>query len=444
MQETEQSEKDMIGSLLDEDESKCSEFRSSITKSQQHSQSQSPVKSFKDLKEAKEIPLLLDDAGQQEFPSNDPNNFYFTVQSAFIQQRQHSLSHEFHQYMVPQPPLYYPCQDGFFSQKRTKKLQSSADSEQTISQQCQDQYASLNIQQSFIQGNDFQKDKIFKALIEDLPLLAKHKFGNYVIQKIIENSNQNIRTLIFEQLHPFIIEMCYDKFGCRVIQRLLEFIQNHQKIQLIQSIKSQVLNLIFDQCGNHVIQKIIDLASDAEFIIDIVTNNVDHIVSHSYGCRIAQKCLEIFPNQKLQQLYISLIPLCEKLSFCQYGNYIVQHMINQGPPKGLEVIGKYIKARILEVSQDKYASIVAQKYITVANDDDIASICKILINDYYPPMLLILINNQFGNYVMQNFYQKCNDKQKQSIQIQINKFEDHQFTQFGRHFLQFLARCHAC
>ena len=45
MQETEQSEKDMIGSLLDgiyfciliENESECSEFRSSITKSQQHS-----------------------------------------------------------------------------------------------------------------------------------------------------------------------------------------------------------------------------------------------------------------------------------------------------------------------------------------------------------------------------------------------------------------------
>lgn len=42
MQETEQSEKDMIGSLLDgnqfiysvDDESECSEFRSSITKSQ--------------------------------------------------------------------------------------------------------------------------------------------------------------------------------------------------------------------------------------------------------------------------------------------------------------------------------------------------------------------------------------------------------------------------
>ncbi|CAD8190517.1 unnamed protein product [Paramecium pentaurelia] len=439
MQETEQSEKDMIGSLLDEDESECSEFRSSITKSQQHSQS--PIKSFKDVKDT---PLVLEDAGQQEFPSNDPNNFYFTVQPAFIQQRQHSMSHEFHQYIVSQPPIYYPYQDGYFSQKRTKRLQSSTDSEQTIAQQCQDQYASLIIQQSFIQGNDFQRDKIFKALIDDLPLLSKHKFGNYVIQKIIENSNQNIRNLIFEQLHPYIIEMCYDKFGCRVIQKLLEFIQNHQKIQLIQSIKSQVLNLIFDQCGNHVIQKIIDLVSDAEFIIDIVTNNVDHIVSHPYGCRIAQKCLEIFPNQKLQQLYISLIPLCEKLQFCQYGNYIVQHMITQGPPKGFEVIGKFVKARILEVSQDKYASNVAQKYITLASDDDIATICKILMNNCVPPMLLILINNQFGNYVMQHFYSKCNEKQKELIQIQINKYEEHQFTQFGRHFLQFLARCQSC
>ncbi|CAD8199049.1 unnamed protein product [Paramecium pentaurelia] len=439
MQETQQSEKDMIGSLLDENESECSEFRSSITKSQQHSQS--PIKSFKDFKE---IPPVLEDGSQQEFPSNDPNNFYFTVQSAFIQQKQHSMSHEFNQYIISQPPIYYPCyQDGFFSQKRTKKLQSSTDQELSISQQCQDQYASLIIQQSFIQGNDFQRDKIFKSIIDDLPLLSKHKFANYVIQKIIENCNQNIRTLIFEQLHPYIIEMCQDKFGCRVIQKLLDFIQNHQKIKLIQSIKNQVLNLIFDQCGNHVIQKIIDLASDAEFIIDIVTNNIDHIVSHPYGCRIAQKCLETFPNFKLQFLYISLIPLCEKLSFCQYGNYIVQHMINQGPSKGFEVIGKYIKARILEVSQDKYASIVAQKYITLASDDDIANICKILMNDCFPPMLLILINNQFGNYVMQNFYSKCNDKQKEQIQIQIHKYEDHQFNQYGRHFLQFLAKCHA-
>lgn len=30
-------------------------------------------------------------------------------------------------------------------------------------------------------------------------------------------------------------------------------------------------------------------------------------------------------------------------------------MINAGPPKGLEMIGKYVKNRISEVSQDKYA-----------------------------------------------------------------------------------------
>ncbi|CAD8179829.1 unnamed protein product [Paramecium pentaurelia] len=439
MQETEQSEKDMIGSLLDDNESECSEFRSSITKSQQHSQS--PVKSIKDLKES---PVLNEDPTYQEFPSADPSNFYITVQPTFIQQRQHSLSHEFHSYMLPQQPIYYPCQDGYFSQKRTKKLQLQTEIDSSISQQCQDQYASLIIQQSFIQGNEYQREKIFKGLVDDLLLLSKHKFGNYVIQKIIENSNQNTRTLIFEQLNSHVLEMSQDKFGCRVVQKLLEFILNQQKVQLISQLKPYALKLIFDQCGNHVIQKIIDLVTDAEFIIDLVKNNVEKVVSHPYGCRIAQKCLEIFPNDKLQELYISLIPLCERLSFCQYGNYIVQHMINQGPPKGFEVIGKFIKQRIIEVSQDKYGSNVAQRYITLAQDDDIASICKILMNQTIPPMLLILINNSFGNYVMQNFYLKCNEKQKEQIQIQLSKYEEHQFTQFGRHFLQYLARFHAC
>lgn len=30
-------------------------------------------------------------------------------------------------------------------------------------------------------------------------------------------------------------------------------------------------------------------------------------------------------------------------------------MINAGPPKGIEIIGKFVKNRISEVSQDKYA-----------------------------------------------------------------------------------------
>lgn len=53
--------------------------------------------------------------------------------------------------------------------------------------------------------------------MDDLVLLSKHRFGNYVIQKIVEHSSSNIRTLIFECLTPYTLEMCYDKFGCRVI-----------------------------------------------------------------------------------------------------------------------------------------------------------------------------------------------------------------------------------
>jgi pumilio RNA-binding family len=30
-------------------------------------------------------------------------------------------------------------------------------------------------------------------------------------------------------------------------------------------------------------------------------------------------------------------------------------MINAGPPKGLEAIGKFVRNRLIEVSQDKYA-----------------------------------------------------------------------------------------
>ncbi|CAD8117092.1 unnamed protein product [Paramecium sonneborni] len=72
------------------------------------------------------------------------------MEPAFIQQQQHSLSQEFHQYILLQQPIYSLCQDCSFSQKRTKKLQLYKENDTTISLRCQYQYASLIIQQFYI------------------------------------------------------------------------------------------------------------------------------------------------------------------------------------------------------------------------------------------------------------------------------------------------------
>lgn len=81
---------------------------------------------------------------------------------------------------------------------------------------------------------------------------------------------------------------------------------------LLKVIKPNSLKLIFDQCGNHVIQRMMDLVprESTEFLVYIIETNVyiskskkvfkvENIVSHSYGCRIAQKCLEIYSNDRV-------------------------------------------------------------------------------------------------------------------------------------------------
>ncbi|KAM3143105.1 hypothetical protein pb186bvf_004691 [Paramecium bursaria] len=414
------SEKDMIGSLLEEDESEPSEFRSSITRSQKGQPS--PVKAFEESPQ------------QMEFPMLDSQSYYiagFQSQPQLI--RPHSMSQEYSQIMMQN--IYYQPQDVYFSQKRTRKHHQEA--ELSIVLQCQDQYASLNVQQQFMMGNQQQREKIFKALEEDFYNLSKHKFGNYVIQKIIECGNPNMCMTIYNSLNYNMMGMCMDKFGCRVVQKLIEFIYDKPpyRTQFLYFLQPNLIKLIFDQCGNHVIQKVIDVIppENSEFIIEVVEKNVEKVVTHSYGCRIAQKCLETYPNEKLQSLYFTLSPLIEGLSFCAYGNYIVQHMINQAPIQALEKIKNFIRCNMLKIGQDKYASNVAQKFITKAEDNDINEIANQVLSDFIGtiPILFILINDQFGNYVIQHLYNRCKDNMKTKIQTTVKKLDEQQFTQYG-------------
>ena len=47
----------------------------------------------------------------------------------------------------------------------------------------------------------------------------------------------------------------------------------------------------------------------------------------------------------------AIIPLCE----CQYGNYIMQHLIEKGPESEKEVLYEVIKKNFVKLSQNKFA-----------------------------------------------------------------------------------------
>lgn len=185
-------------------------------------------------------------------------------------------------------------------------------------------------------------------------------------------------------------------YGCRVVQKALEVISSEQQARLVKELEGHVMKCIKDQNGNHVIQKIIETVPIAytQFIIDTFNNKVYQLATHPYGCRVIQRILEHpesgmpnrydavrgnfgAQNQIMRELLLNVVSLVQGImvddfalhtcSHCplidQYGNYVVQHVLEHGRPQDKHEVIKLLRGKILQLSQHKFASNVVEKVV---------------------------------------------------------------------------------
>jgi pumilio RNA-binding family len=166
-----------------------------------------------------------------------------------------------------------------------------------------------------------------------------------------------------------------------VIQKALESLDYDDLCELIQEFDSYVLTCIQDQNGNHVMQKCIEVmslkAKDSEFIsqriqfiVDDVLANVKTLCCHPYGCRVLQRMLEhCVESQKTATL--DEIQRCHRfLLDDQYGNYVIQHVLQYGRESDRDSLLKIIVENdLLKLSRQKFASNVVEKLLKYGNSN---------------------------------------------------------------------------
>ena len=162
------------------------------------------------------------------------------------------------------------------------------------------------------------------------------------------------------QLRSHVQPLALQMYGCRVIQKALESIPLDQQQLIIQvtdpsdpnllhynphssqELDGNVLKCVKDQNGNHVVQKCIETveASRLQFIIDAFRGQVYNLSTHPYGCRVIQRILEHCTGDQTTPVLEELHTHIEALIQDQYGNYVVQHVLDRGKPEDKSKIGE--------------------------------------------------------------------------------------------------------
>lgn len=307
---------------------------------------------------------------------------------------------------------------------------------------CKDQYGSRFIQKELATASASEREVLFNEIRDHAIMLSNDVFGNYVIQKFFEYGSTTQKDILVDQFRGNMKELSMQMYACRVIQKALEFISPTQRIELVDELKKCVLKMIKDQNGNHVIQKAIETIPIEllPFVLKSLIGHIYHLSTHSYGCRVIQRLLE-FGYEEDQKIILSeLKDFIPYLIQDQYGNYVIQYILQHGSDNdSSEILHQtkqdiidIISENVIEFSKHKFASNVVEKAVLYGTKSQKALIIsKILPKDKEHAMnlednspMILMMRDQFANYVVQKLVTVTEGEGKKLIVIAIRAYLD--------------------
>ncbi|KAK4780570.1 hypothetical protein SAY87_016676 [Trapa incisa] len=305
---------------------------------------------------------------------------------------------------------------------------------------CADQYGSRFIQQKLETATTEEKNMVYQEIMPKALSLMTDVFGNYVIQKFFDQGLAPQRRELANDILGHVLTLSLQMYGCRVIQKAIEVVDMDQKIKMVQELDGHVMRCVQDQNGNHVIQKCIEcVPEDAiNFIVSTFFDQVVTLSTHPYGCRVIQRVLEQCKDPKTQKKVMDeILGAVSLLAQDQYGNYVIQHVLEHGKPGERSSIIEELAGKIVQMSQQKFASNVVEKCLTFGGPAE----RQLLVNEMLGSTdenepLQAMVKDQFANYVVQKVLETCDDHQRELI---LSRIKDHlnalkRYT-YGKHIV---------
>ncbi|PKA62740.1 Pumilio like 4 [Apostasia shenzhenica] len=304
----------------------------------------------------------------------------------------------------------------------------------------EDQYGSRFIQQKLETASVEEKSKIFPEIILHAHALMTDVFGNYVIQKFFEHGTESQINQLASQLIGHVLPLSLQMYGCRVIQKALEVVDVERQSQVVSELDGSVMKCVRDQNGNHVIQKCIECVPQEriQFIISAFYGQLVALSTHPYGCRVIQRVLEYCSDEKTQSIMMNeILQSVSTLAQDQYGNYVVQHVLQHGKPEERSAIISKLSGQIVKMSQQKFASNVIEKCLTYSTPmERLVLINEMLGSTEENEPLQAMMKDQFANYVVQKVLETCDDQNRElilsRIKVHLNALK--RYT-YGKHIV---------
>lgn len=282
-----------------------------------------------------------------------------------------------------------------------------------------DRQSCRKLQDDLHYGTNEFRQTVLNSIIPFLEELICDPAANFVVQKLLEYASREHKVAFLQAFKQDPYEIANHPCGSRVMQKFIECADADLIDFLYLSVRSSLLQLCYSLHGNRIVQQFIDyLPSRVTEIIDKITPQAIQLVGDNCGCRVVQHLFQPFDQKKLAPLISEVIKAAPDLTINQYGNYVIQNIIDDGSDEQISALIKSFQGYFFSFSMHKFASNVIERCIIRADEtqrnfiftDIIGSDGKYDLNRIHD-----LICDKFGNYVIQRILEFGSATQQQAI-----------------------------
>lgn len=252
----------------------------------------------------------------------------------------------------------------------------------------------FKLKSEIVDNNNIKENKEMKKITPDDLLLTK------VDNRTILRVNPAI---YINESYEFLTSNLYillkDQFGCKFLQDKLEKDKYIAFSYFFPALVPNINELIKDTFANYFIQKMLFYLNEAqmEYILKILAPNFLDICIDSRGTRVVQSIMDLLLTEKLRKLFFDIIkPIFISLINEFISTHIIYKFINLFP-EFLEETNNIIINNIMKIATHKRGCIFLQNYLSNMNKINLKNeLIQVLLKN-----CLILITDQFGNYIIQ-------------------------------------------
>ena len=249
------------------------------------------------------------------------------------------------------------------------------------------------------------------------------KYGNYFIQKLIQICLPFQRIQILESLNGYFVEVANSSYGTHPLQSLIETINmNEEKKIVLSYILGNENKLALDSKGTHILQKFISSTKDEDRIElnNNLINLIDKLIIDPFGVCVLIQLVKHTQDINIPKKIANYITNGGPLFFIQhpYANYAVQILINSTDLSYCDNIIETIEQNYLSLSMQKFSSNVVENCIKYGKRTTVKKIFKSIVEQ---EKLNSLLNNSYGNFVLEKLIARLNKDEKMILIKKIEK-----------------------